>query len=153
MWHSAPSGTLCRWLRRSAEMEWSALFDTGALPVPESPFRLELDVFEVVQALWNLLLRPGRFVFYKVPLDAMLLGGLEEWHEINLAGAERSVVGDVGVAGQQAGRRPFAHIFEMHQFPPLAVLIQQFDRVLAGVDDPENVHLVMDGFWIRLGHQ
>src|SRR6266446_5886871 len=41
----------------------------------------------------------------------------------------------------------------MHQFPAAAVLLQQLHRVLPGMNDPENVHLVTDIFGVRFRHQ
>src|SRR5437762_9705499 len=41
----------------------------------------------------------------------------------------------------------------MHQFETLAVLVEEFYRILAGMSDPEDIHLVTDEVGLRFRHE
>ena len=84
-------------------------------------------------------------VFDEVVVDvADLLGGFEEGGVIDRAGAERDVRGVRRVAFEGAGGGAVLHVLEVHQAEAVRVALQEGDGVLAGVDGPEDVHLVDD---------
>src|SRR3954469_277763 len=41
----------------------------------------------------------------------------------------------------------------MHERPALVVFLQQLNRVLPWMNDPENIHLVMNSLWVCLLHE
>ena len=48
---------------------------------------------------------------------------------------------------------PFLHVFQVNQFPTLAVFLKQLHGVLVGEHHPEDVHLIADIFRVRLLHE
>lgn len=114
--------------------------------------RSESHSLEVAKAFRQLLFNERRFVFDEVPFYARLFCCAKERGQIDLAGAECDVICDVGAARERTCFDAFAHVFQVHQLPSFAVLLEEFDRVLRGVNDPENVHFECDMFWVGFAH-
>lgn len=101
----------------------------------------------------DLLFGGPRFILDKVPFDADFFGRFQDGRNIHLAGAKGGVVIDIGFAGQEAGGRSFFHVLQVHQFPAAGIFKQQLDGVLARMNDPEDVHLIVNEAGIGFGHE
>ena len=82
-------------------------------------------------------------------LNADFLSGLQDGGPIHLAGAEGDIVDEIGVASQGTERNTFPEVFEVHELPATFIFFHQFHRVLTGINNPENVHLIAHE--LRLG--
>src|SRR2546425_7411888 len=114
---------------------------------------LKLYLFQKAQALRDLFNRRRRFVFDEIPFHAGLLGRAQDGGPIHDPGAERNVVGHLGMTGEESGRSPLLHVFDVHQLEALAVCLEQLYRVLAWMNNPEHVHFVADKVGLGFSHQ
>src|ERR1039457_2953199 len=150
-WPNAGDMVMRRAALASLPMDWFVFMvgDPGLVQYVAS----ECDRLEIVKAVGNLLDRGRRLVFDEVPFHTRLPRGAQNRDVIDLAGSQGHVIGHIGVAREQASRGAGLHSLEMHQLPAFPMGVQEFHRVLARMDDPEDVHLEAHVLGIRLRHE
>jgi len=57
------------------------------------------------------------------------------------------------MTGEESGRSSLLHVLDVHQLKALPVFLEQLHRVLARMDNPEDVHFVADKVGLGFSHQ
>ena len=57
------------------------------------------------------------------------------------------------MTGEESSRSSLFHVFDVHQLEALAVFLEQLHRILAGMDNPEDIHFVADKVGLGFRHQ
>src|SRR4051812_24483041 len=105
---------------------------------PREKRNSEFECSQVLQAVRNADQRGRRLVLDKEVLRAGFLGGFEDRNPVDLTGADGDVVDRRGVAGGEARDGALPDILYVKQAPAAGILLEQLDRILAGMEHPED---------------
>ena len=103
--------------------------------------------------LRNLLFAGRRFIFDEIPFHACLLRCRENATIVDETRADSDIIGHIGAAREQPRRRTLLHVLKMDERETLSIFLEQADRILPAVNDPEDIHLIVHKLGLGFRHQ